>query len=72
MGELRSVEPKATRPNSQSPNFLVAVRSTFRKSGLQPFNAKGAGQGDSCGLPVTLSKWVPQMTFAVRFQRSPV
>ena len=45
-----------TRPNSQSPNFLVAVRSTFRKSGLQPFSANGAGHGDSCGLPVTWSK----------------
>ena len=40
---LRSVDPKATTPNSQSPNFLVAVRSTLRKSGLQPFNTNGAG-----------------------------
>ena len=47
------MDPKATTPNSQSPNFLVAVRSTLRKSGLQPFNAKGAGHGDSCVLPVT-------------------
>lgn len=48
-GELRSVDPKATSPNSQSPNFLLAVRSIFKKSGLHPFNAKGVGQGDSCG-----------------------
>jgi hypothetical protein len=46
------VDPKATSPNSQSPNFLLAVRSTFRKSGLQPFKAMGAGHGDTCGLPV--------------------
>jgi hypothetical protein len=56
----------------QSPNFLVAVRSTLRKSGLQPFNANGAGHGDSCDLPVTWSNCVPQMTFAVRFNWLPV
>src|SRR5262245_65399540 len=66
IGELRSVEPNATTPNSQSPNFLVAVRSTFRKSGLQPFKANVPGHGDSCDLPVTWSKCVPQMTFEVR------
>ena len=32
---------------------LVAVRSTFRKSGLQPFAPNGAGHGDICGLLVT-------------------
>ena len=52
-GDLALLQVTSNRPNSQSPNFLLAVRSTFKKSGLQPFNAKGVGQGDSCGLPVT-------------------
>ena len=51
---------------------LVAVRSTLMKSGLQPLKLNGAGQGEICGRLVTLSSWVPQMMFAVRFQPSRV
>ena len=45
--------PEGDQPKLPLTGFLLAVRSTFKKSGLHPFNAKGVGQGDNCGLPVT-------------------
>jgi hypothetical protein len=52
------------------PNFLPTVRSTLTKSGLHPLkgNAAETGHSDTWGLSVTWSSWMPQMTFAVKFQ----